>query len=728
MATIELPSNTVCNTVAHNTAYNANYDIVWSFDFSLSGSNAQGSFTTFLFDGTKELSGCGLGQGGAYYPAGTFTTNPVYTISLPEGESSPFFDGSRWNLPGPLVEGDFIGTLSFYTAASALTATIDLTQDITLAQVSAAILSSTVLSSYFVSLAQSSTSINAEWTFQGNVVGYIEENVSGAVYYNVINYPYLVTPIGIDGAVIGVNFDTTGYFALTADSIDGISSTSPDRLSIRYGSTDYSLLTSVSLSSLSNEFILLTSNQAFNRLRFRLTDVGQTLKVDYKPESSVYEEILSVPVNLTINDNTSYKIGIGYTAPVYGVDSIPAIFSIKNFHVEGQTSSPTYNEIATSNLSLSTLPICALPDTTAPDTPTTIRTLQRIPEIVCAPIDDSEDSRGICLAEFVELSGSDSFGVSGAQITGTFIYSVSAPDIPIDPPDPKPIIESCSLEYTDSIEFNGSTRNIVDFPVSHTVLIGDLTGRTGFDYKVYDQSVRFEVYYDNNRVIDTGYIYLNDEATYNLRSELALRNLTTGAVIAPSSNVVYFDRTTVSPNSAEIRVYGPVNGANYTIALLCPTLIPETYNCGTLITGVNYMSPLFAGYLFTPHIINLGSELGTVNVLYSAYGLPERFQVIYENEIIADTGWVGLSTNQNIRWLNSYLISTSQETISSIEAGSGTITFDKNTATETMEVRVFSPLYNSKWALSASCPFTPSPYSPAFIPASYIIDHIETFP
>jgi hypothetical protein len=581
-------------------------------------------------------------------------------------------------------------------------------------------------------------SLSGNNTSQGSFTTFLFDGLSsfgggapgaGGAYYSAGQYlsgsNTLIIP-SVSGAILGINFDTTGLFAISGSAANGLLTPIPKSLSIRYGQTDFQYLTSVSLTSLYTDFDLLLSAQEYNRLRFRLTDIGQTLKIDYKV-SDGYTEILTLPVNLNITDNTTYKVGIGYTSPVSGASSTQAIFSIRDFHVEGKTEVPEYDIIQPIDNSFAVYPVCALPGIETPDTPTNIRTITRIPDVPCPIIDDSETAQNICLADFVVLSGSDSFSVSGVSVAGSYTFTLSSPPPPAPVFESKPIIEACSTSFSDIISFDGNTRDIIDFPVSYTTIIGANTGRVGFDYAVYDQSVRFEVIYNGSQVIDTGYTNINSSATYNLRSELALRGLTTSSVTALSSNIVYFNKTASTPQSAEVRVYGPVDSARYTFALLCPTPVPVIYSCGSLITGRNYTSPLSSDYTYTPLTINIGSNIGTVTVFYSAFSLPERFQVIYNNQTVLDTGWVGLSTQQNINWLNSYLLRVGEPTVDTLYRGSSAVNIPKPDASiTTMEIRVFAPLYNSTWSVSAGCPGVP--YSPAYIPASFIMDHIETFP
>ena len=576
-------------------------------------------------------------------------------------------------------------------------------------------------------------SLSGNNTSQGSFTTFLFDGLSsfgggapgpGGAYYSAGQYlsgaNTLIIP-SVSGAILGINFDTTGLFAISGSAANGLLTPIPKSLSIRYGQTNFQYLTSVSLTSLYTDFDLLLSAREYNRLRFRLTDIGQTLKVDYKV-SDRFTEILTIPVNLNITDITTYKVGIGYTSPVSGAASTQAIFSIRDFHVEGKTEVPQYDIIQPIDNSFAVYPVCALPGIETPDTPTDIRTIARIPDNPCPVIDDSQTGRDICLADFVVLSGSDSFPVSGVFVTGTYTFTLSSPTTaPVI--ESKPIIEACSTSFSDVISFDGNTRDIIDFPVSYTTIIGANTGRVGLDYTVYDQSVRFEVIYNGSQVIDTGYANINSSATYNLRSELALRGLTTSSVTALSSNTVYFNKTTSSPQSAEVKVYGPVDGARYTFALLCPTPVPVIYSCGSLIRGRNYTSPLSGDYTYTPLTINIGTGTGTITVFYSAFSLPERFQVIYNNQTVLDTGWVGLSTQQNINWLNSYLLRVGEPTVDTLYHGSSAVNILKPDASiTTMEIRVFAPLYNSTWAVSAGCPGVP--YAPAYIPGYTIDDEI----
>ena len=573
-----------------------------------------------------------------------------------------------------------------------------------------------IIWSFDYSLSGNNTSQGSFTTFLFNGLSSLGGGAPGpgGAYYSAGQYlsggNTLIVP-SVSGAILGINFDTAGLFALSGSTANGLLTSIPKSLSIRYGGTNFNYLTSISLTSLHTDFNLLLSAQEYNRLRFRLTDIGQTLKIDYKVADN-FVEILTIPVNLDINDTTTYKIGIGYTTPVSGAAATRAIFSIRDFHVEGKTEVPEYDIIEPINNSFAVYPVCALPGIATPDTPTDIRTIARISDVPCPSIDDPLTERNICLADFVTISGSDSITVSDISVAGLYNLTISpltAEEDPIIFIPPRPPLE-CFRYYNGTIAFDGNDRDIVDFPIEYYAPLGPGTGRVGLDYTVYDQSVRFEVEYNNLTVIKTGYVNTSrEDIKYNLQRELALRDITVADFSPLSSGTVYFDKTTSEPQNAKVKVYGPVDGASYKIAMFCPSPPPVTYSCGTRITGVTTRDPRVGPYYYTPIIIDLGVNTGTVTFAYSAYDFPQRFQILFKGQII-DTGWVGSTRQQDINWLNEYLRRVQEPTVTTLNSGIvSSVNIVKNEGDPaTMEVRVFAPLYNSSWALSAKCPTTVS--------------------
>lgn len=260
-----LPSNTkVFNFTPINCfPYNANYDIVWSFEFNLCGSNteAQGGFTTFLMQA----------------PAATAITSSILT-------------------------GGNVGIDLGYSGLSA----------------------------------------------NSLIKGYTNTGLLSTTYVN-----------GISNTILGIGFDTTGLFALSAQYVNGASSytrsgvgldlTKKNSLIIRGSSPNYPLLYNNELSALNTGLNLLdNTGTIFNTVRFRLGNIGRTLFVDYKPINSTgYINLLTLPVNLNVVDTTVYAIGISFASPVSGLSANTITnFRVKNFHIEGRTDpTPLYYNI-----------------------------------------------------------------------------------------------------------------------------------------------------------------------------------------------------------------------------------------------------------------------------------------------------------------------------------------------------------------------------------------------
>ncbi|NBP03207.1 MAG: hypothetical protein EBU90_24540 [Proteobacteria bacterium] len=156
---------------------------------------------------------------------------------------------------------------------------------------------------------------------------------------------------GILSAVIGIGFDTTGLFALSASYVNGstsfvrdgtrIQSIKKESITIRGGYTNnYPLLYNNSLSALNKSLSVLdNTGTVFNKMRFRLGNVGRTLYVDYRsPNSDKYTNLLTLPVSLPIEDTTVYAVGISFASPISTTDpSLITNLRVKNFHIEGRT-------------------------------------------------------------------------------------------------------------------------------------------------------------------------------------------------------------------------------------------------------------------------------------------------------------------------------------------------------------------------------------------------------
>ncbi|NBP04406.1 MAG: hypothetical protein EBU90_30850 [Proteobacteria bacterium] len=275
-----LPNNAkVFNFIPANIyPFNANFDIVWSFEFNLCGSNvaSQGGFTAFLLNVPP-----------------TVINNVSTPTPLPPVGSVPYLTGGNVGIDlgySGLSAGNYT---SGYTSTGKL----------------------------------SSTTIN-----------------------------------GILSTIIGIGFDTTGLFALSAKydsgtgnvyTRDGVAlpQVISKSLIVRGGYPNYPLLSTQQLPS---RFTLLdNTGSVFTALRFRLGNIGKTLYVDYKTTSDVnYQNLLVLPVDLTIQDGTAFTVGVSYTSPISTADSsLTTNLRIRNFHIEGRTDPVPYTYGIASNTS-----------------------------------------------------------------------------------------------------------------------------------------------------------------------------------------------------------------------------------------------------------------------------------------------------------------------------------------------------------------------------------------
>ncbi len=131
--------------------------------------------------------------------------------------------------------------------------------------------------------------------------------------------------------------------------------------------------------------------------------------------------------------------------------------------------------------------------------------------------------------------------------------------------------------------------------------------------------------------------------------------------------------------------------------------------------------------------INIGTELGNVNLNHEAFGVPDRFQIEYDGVIVADSLYVGDSLTGNppdlgggfvgntynnvpeFFWDGTQFVAngnTQNLTIQQSDVapfgqtdGMGTIFFQKITSNPAvMTVRVFAPLGGTAWNMDTECP------------------------
>ncbi len=128
----------------------------------------------------------------------------------------------------------------------------------------------------------------------------------------------------------------------------------------------------------------------------------------------------------------------------------------------------------------------------------------------------------------------------------------------------------------------------------------------------------------------------------------------------------------------------------------------------------------------------IGSGTGTTGIIYNAFGVPDRFEIIYNGVVVADSKYVGDSLSGNppsytgllglknldvFQYDGSQFVATGENRAVNIQqtdvadgvteptAASGQITFNKTTASPTtMLVRVTGPVDGTAWNIVNICP------------------------
>lgn len=166
------------------------------------------------------------------------------------------------------------------------------------------------------------------WSFQYSITGsntasggfstflFNNSTLNGGGILSGLGYAPYTGYSGVNGAVLGVMFS------------------SDNKITIKKG-TSFSTLTSFNLfQSLSP---LVKTTEIFNTIRFNLTDVGQTLKIDVKDLEDNYVNIAEIPTYIVPSENTYYKIGFSYSTPLI-IGNNKITLKIKDIHAQGITS------------------------------------------------------------------------------------------------------------------------------------------------------------------------------------------------------------------------------------------------------------------------------------------------------------------------------------------------------------------------------------------------------
>ena len=145
--------------------------------------------------------------------------------------------------------------------------------------------------------------------------------------------------------VLSIAFDSTGYFALSSNSNSGVSVVDviPNSLIIRDNSDQ--VIYNQSLSSLDTEFLISETPKTYKTLRFRLSNGGRMLYIDYKGFQKKYKNLLSLPISFDISTYNTLYPGFTFCSPISSASLQPSTLFLKNFHTQGCMLDPTYETV-----------------------------------------------------------------------------------------------------------------------------------------------------------------------------------------------------------------------------------------------------------------------------------------------------------------------------------------------------------------------------------------------
>jgi hypothetical protein len=157
---------------------------------------------------------------------------------------------------------------------------------------------------------------------------------------------YLKDSTGNTSGSLAIAFDSTGYFALSNSTNPGLapSAKTPNSLIIR--DPNNTVVTNEELSNLNTSFFLASSAKSFQTLRFRLTNAGRMLRIDFKTDNSSYSPIISKSLTgFDVDINKYMYVGLTFCSPISSDNITPSTFYLKNFTVEGLSAEETQETV-----------------------------------------------------------------------------------------------------------------------------------------------------------------------------------------------------------------------------------------------------------------------------------------------------------------------------------------------------------------------------------------------
>lgn len=155
---------------------------------------------------------------------------------------------------------------------------------------------------------------------------------------------------------LAIAFDTTGLFALSTVDYTGVGENLclPNSILVR----DYQnqLIYNERLSNLDTTFFLTSAVKNYQTLRFRVCNAGKSLYID-KLQNNSYINLNKVLIPGFSATNNNVYVGFSYSSPISSSSITPSTLYLKNFHIQGLSTIPTYETCSFTSINVS-------PDTT----------------------------------------------------------------------------------------------------------------------------------------------------------------------------------------------------------------------------------------------------------------------------------------------------------------------------------------------------------------------------
>jgi len=278
--------------------------------------------------------------------------------------------------------------------------------------------------------------------------------------------------------------------------------------------------------------------------------------------------------------------------------------------------------------------------------------------------------------------------------------------------------QNCNGPYME--KFEGGNFGDKSFTKLYLYSLGSLTTPVTFSYNVNNSASRYVVTIDGEVQLDTKWLYsgsADQTAVDNINDALlpygpnptpsylsASLTPISNVIETPGSGTIYFTKNKTN-NLTYVSVYNPFN-TTCSFTMSCPTpepppfIPPPSTPCGQAleVRGGRKKDPPY----YTDYVVQLGSGTGVVTLQYNSFTIPDRFQVIYDGEIKIDTKWVGANNSGYKKQLTKLKLLGDNEQIQT--PGGGSATFKKETNSIYATLRIWSPLDNTAWEATLTCP------------------------